>query len=149
MKASICTFGNWKSHHQSFAVCFKNKSNVCFIKMDTLYLVVTYIKCIRFNETDFNFKETLKMLLVRIRGTSTHKKWGRRSKGWLSFVMRAHICTLKQCLVHPTAPVLLIYQTFWARFKGLFKTNPVCFFQQKGCDLKTAHEIARFSWNTL
>ena len=29
--------------------------NVCFINTDTLYLVVTYIKCIRFNETDFKF----------------------------------------------------------------------------------------------
>ena len=27
--------------------------NVCFIKTDKLFLVVTYIKCIRFNKTDF------------------------------------------------------------------------------------------------
>ena len=33
----------------------KNSTNVCFIKTDTLYLVVTYIKCIRFNETDFTW----------------------------------------------------------------------------------------------
>ena len=29
--------------------------NVCFIKTDALYLVVTYIKCIRFSETDIRF----------------------------------------------------------------------------------------------
>ena len=35
----------------SMKTCMHN--NVSFIKTDTLYLVVTYIKCIRFDETDF------------------------------------------------------------------------------------------------
>ena len=37
--------------------------NVCFIKTDTLYLVVTYIMCIRFNETDIRYCHFTKMAL--------------------------------------------------------------------------------------
>ena len=33
--------------------CVSNSLKVCFIKTDTLYLVVSYIKCIRSIETDF------------------------------------------------------------------------------------------------
>ena len=56
------------------AVWAENRVNMYihngFIKTDTLYLVVNYIKCIRFNETDFTFKKgSLRAYLRIVLGT--------------------------------------------------------------------------------